>query len=120
MLWYQATDLDPSPQEQCAGFLVLPAQSLAHRVINLSHTSISIAPDNPHYGLDGDYKMCLQYPEGSSDYTQCVNDDMQTVYGESGLGSEGRYDGKLIRRGSFNPHYAQMMESIERFIESVN
>ena len=120
MLWYQATGIDAPPQEQCDGLLVLPGQSTAHRVVNLSHTSISMAPDNPHYGLDGDYSICLQYGDGSSDYSQCVNDDAQTVYGESGLGSDGRYEGKLIRRGSFNPHYAQMIEHIERFIESVD
>lgn len=120
MLWYQATDLDAAPQAQCEGLLVLPAQSPAHRVVNLSHTSITMAPDNPHYGLDGDYSMCLQYEEGTTDYNQCVNDDEQTVYGESGLGSDGRFEGKLIRRGSFNPHYAQLIEHIARFIESVN
>ena len=120
MLWYQATGIDAPPQEECDGLLVLPGQSAAYRVVNLSHTSISMAPDNPHYGLDGDYSICLQYGDGSPDYTQCVNDDGQTVYGESGLGSDGRYEGKLIRRGSFNPHYAQMIEHIERFIESVN
>jgi esterase/lipase len=120
MLWYQATDLDASPQAQCDGLLVLPAQSSMHRVVNLSHTSISMAPDNPHYGLDADYSMCLQYGEGSSDFSACVLDDGQTVYGESGLGSDGRFEGKLIRRASFNPHYKQMIEHIERFIESVN
>lgn len=120
MLWYQATQLDPAPQAQCDGLLVLPAQSPMHRVINLSHTSISMAPDNPHYGLDGDYSICLQYGEGTADYVQCVTNDAQTVYGESGLGSDGRFEGKLIRRGSFNPHYAQLIEHIERFIESTN
>lgn len=120
MLWYQATGLDESVRQQCDGLLVLPAQSVQHRVVNLSHTSITMAPDNPHYGLDGDYSMCLQYGEGSADYTACVLDDAQTVYGESGLGSDGRFEGKLIRRGSFNPHYAQLIEHMERFIESVN
>lgn len=120
MLWYQATGLDPAPQEQCDGLLVLPAQSEEHRVINLSHTSMTMAPDNPHYGLDGDYSMCLQYGEGSSDYATCVDDDAQTVYGESGLASDGRFEGKLVRRGSFNPHFTQMIEHIERFIESIN
>lgn len=120
MLWYQATLLDPEPQAQCAGLLVLPAQSPLHRVINLSHTSITMAPDNPHYGLDGDYSICLQYGEGTEDYLRCVSDDTQTVYGESGLGSDGRFEGKLIRRGSFNPHYAQLIEHIEHFIESIN
>ncbi len=120
MLWYQATGLDEPPQAQCDGLLVLPAQSTAHRVINLSHTSISMAPDNPHYGMDGDYSICLQYGDGSADYARCVSDDAQTVYGESGLGNDGRFEGKLIRRGSFNPHYAALLDHIARFIESVN
>lgn len=120
MLWYQATDLDPAPAEQCDGLLVLPAESPMHRVINLSHTSISMAADNPHYGLDGDYSMCLQYEYGSDNYLQCVNDDSETVYGESGLGNDGLFEGKLIRRGSFNPHYEQLLEHIARFIESIH
>lgn len=120
MLWYQASGLDAPPEAQCDGLLVLPAQSPEHRVINLSHTSITMAPDNPHYGLDGDYSMCLQYGEGSSDYAACLRDDAQTVYGENGLGDDGRYQGKLIRRGSFNPHFTQLIEHIERFVESIN
>lgn len=117
MLWYQSKAEALSPEQLCEGVLVVPAASAAHRVVNLAHTSITMSPENLHYGLDGDYSMCLHYSIDSADYTQCVQDDDQTVYAESGLGENGRYEGKLIRRGSFNPHFAQMMEHINRFIE---
>jgi hypothetical protein len=96
---------------------VVPAEAPGQRVYSLSHTSISVPPEDPHYGFDGAYSICLHYGDGTPDFNTCVNDDAQTVYGERNLGSEGRYEGKLIRRGSFNPHYAPMFEAIACFID---
>lgn len=119
MLWYQAQATAVAPQGVCEGLRVLAAESTAHRVVNLAHTSLTMSPDNRHYGLHGRYRICLHYGVDTEDYRQCRDDDAQTVYGETGLASDGRYEGKLVRRGSFNPHYAQMFAAIVDFITSV-
>ncbi len=118
MLWFQSDQSDTSELPQCVGVQELPSAAPQYSVVNLAHTSMTIKPDNPHYGTQGDYRMCLHYGFETQEYSQCVNDDTQAVYGESGLGIDGRYDGKLIRRGSFNPHYDLMFEQIVRFIEA--
>lgn len=56
------------------------------RVYSLAHTSISVPPDDPHYGLDGRYSICLHYGEDSADFQTCRNDSSQTVYAERNLG----------------------------------
>ena len=47
----------------------------------------------------------------------CRSDPAQTVYGERNLGSDGRLEGKLVRRGSFNPHYDEMLGAVVCFIK---
>lgn len=116
MLWYRAAATGSDPVAECAGLEVVAAEAPAQRVVSLSHTSISVPPEDPHYGLDGAYAICLQYGDGSPDYLTCRNDPAQTVYGERNLGSEGRHEGKLIRRGSFNPHYDAMFAAMTCFI----
>lgn len=118
MLWFQTEGAQTTLPTECVGLQILPAASEAHRVVNLAHTSMSMAPDNPHYGVQGDYRMCLHYGVDTQEFEQCVNDDSQTVYAETGAGEEKLYEGKLIRRGSFNPHYEFMLTQIVRFIES--
>ena len=116
MLWYRAAATGSDPLALCQGLQVVPAASAGYRVVSFSHTSLSMAPDNPHYGMDGDYPVCDSYRADPVRFSQCVNDDAGTVYGERGLGENGYYDNKLVRRGSFNPDYAHMMAAIVRFI----
>lgn len=116
MLWYSAAATGSDPASECAGLQVVAAEDPAQRVYSLSHTSISVPPQDPHYGLDGAYAICLQYGDGSADFQTCRSDATQTVYGERNLGSGGRFEGRLIRRGSFNPHYDDMLDAIVCFI----
>lgn len=117
MLWYRAQATSSDPSALCPGIEVVAAESPEHRVVSLSHTSITTPPEDPHYGLDGRYSICLHYGADSADFNTCMNDDTQTVYGERNLISEGRYNGKWVRRGSFNPHYEQMLEEVVGFID---
>lgn len=117
MLWYRAEATGSDPSALCAGLQVVAAEAPAQRVFSLSHTSISVPPEDPHYGLDGAYAICLQYGDGSQDYQTCRNDPGQTVYGERNLGSNGRFNDKLVRRGSFNPHYHEMLDAVACFVK---
>jgi len=116
MLWYRAEATGSDPEALCEGMQVVAAEAPAQRVFSLSHTSISVPPEDPHYGLDGAYAICLHHGDGSADFQTCRNDPAQTVYGERNLGNDGRFEGRLVRRGSFNPHYEQMLDGIACFI----
>jgi len=118
MLWFESEQTQAEELAQCSTVQELPSAAPALGVVNLAHTSLSISPANPHYGVQGHYRICAQYGYDTDDYQQCRSDDANTVYGESDLGADGRYQGKLIRRGSFNPHYDLMVGQIVEFIES--
>ena len=118
MLWYRSATTGSDPAAYCDGLQVLSAEAPQYRVVSFSHTSLSMSPDNPHYGVAGDYPVCDSYRRDPAVFAQCVHDDAQTVYGERGLGENGRLDGKLVRRGTFNPGYTAMMAQILRFIGS--
>lgn len=82
-------------------------------ILDFSHISLPVKPDNPHYGMQGDY--C----EASH-----VEKDNKNVYGESYVALINFYNflnkWKLTRfrynRLSFNPDFAFMSDQIKDFI----
>jgi len=50
MLWYRAAATGSDPEALCEGLQVVAAEAPAQRVFSLSHTSISVPPQDPHYG----------------------------------------------------------------------
>jgi esterase/lipase len=117
MIWYSAQATGSLPSDSCPGMTVVAAESVAHRVYSLSHTGITLPPEDSHYGLDAHYRNCLHYGDGSPDYFSCVNEDEKTVYGERNLAPDGRFEGNWVRRGSFNPHYDSMVGAIACFVD---
>jgi len=116
MLWYSAQATGSVPAASCEGLQVVASESPAHRVYSLSHTAISVPPTDPHYGLDGDFALCGHFRD--ADYETCRYDASATVYGERNLGEGGRYKDRLVRRGSFNPHYDAMLAEMVCFIQA--
>jgi len=119
MIWYQAEASDNKPANVCSGLNVVNAEDPAYRMVSYAHTSITLPPDDPHYGFDANYRNCLHYSEHSAQRNECLTEDSETVYGEHGLLNDGRYEGKLLRRATFNPRYEQMMTSIFCFLDQV-
>lgn len=115
MLWYSAQATGSAPAARCEGMQVVAAEAPQQRVYSLSHTAISVAPTDPHYGLDGAFALCGHFRD--TDYETCRQDPAATVYGERNLGEGGRYEGRLVRRGSFNPHYEAMLADMVCFIQ---
>jgi esterase/lipase len=115
MLWYSAEVAGSAPAATCEGLQVVAAEALEQRVLSLSHTAISVPPTDPHYGLDGAFALCGHFR--GADYDTCRHDATATVYGERNLGEGGRFEGRLVRRGSFNPHYDAMLAEMVCFIE---
>jgi len=117
MIWYQAEASDSKPDSICSGLHVVSAAEPAYRMISYAHTSITLPPDDPHYGFDANYRNCLHYREHSTERSECLTEDSLSVYGEHSLLKDGRYEGMLLRRATFNPRYDQMMMSIFCFVD---
>lgn len=61
MLVYSSTSLTmPDPRIEVRNSY-FPEQ----KILDFSHTSIPVAPDNPHYGVNGDYQDFGHYPNSS-------------------------------------------------------
>jgi len=117
MVWYQAEASGSKPADVCSGMELVMAADAAYRLLSYAHTSITLPPDDPHYGFDANYRNCLHYSEKSVDRSDCLADNSNSIYGEHSLLIDGRYDAKLLRRATFNPRYEQMMGSIYCFLE---
>ena len=78
-----------------------------------SHLSITLSPDNPHYGIRGDYANCLHYLSDQENYSRCKTG--------SGLpyGEQTEEDSGLFRRLTFNPFFKELTRSIDRFFDGL-
>ncbi|GAB1233081.1 alpha/beta fold hydrolase [Ferrigenium sp. UT5] len=86
----------------------LPGQ----HILSSAHTAIVMAPEDAHYGAHGDYANCLHYfAEEPARYTAC----MARADGWGEVLPELLAPG-VLRRLTWNPHYAALETSMQRFI----
>lgn len=79
-------------------------------VIDLSHIAVPNAPDNAHYGIDGDYQEKITEPDSPP-----MND---TVYlGAASSDNETHY---RMRRITYNPFFDKLMQDIDGFVETTS
>ncbi|WP_085584211.1 alpha/beta hydrolase [Thalassospira mesophila] len=115
MIWYQGEEKasQDRPQPICDDIDVVTSANPDLRTVNHAHTALTMRPQNPHYGLTGDYRRCDHYRE-PADYKTCEEDNKDTIYGETNL-LESATPGTL-RRGTFNPDFDGMMGKMVVFI----
>ena len=117
-VWYSSRFSTPLPGS-CPGAEVIETSLTIPRFVNHAHVAITLPADDPHYGMDGDYPNCRRYSDLPDDYQACMVNDSETVYGESNIPlTEGRFDGKLLRRATFNPLFDAMMDRMICFIDN--
>jgi esterase/lipase len=92
---------------------VVPEQ----KIISSAHTAIVLPPDDAHYGAAGDYSNCLHYfPDDMEKYAACSRNTSMVLQGE--VTAENLQAGTL-RRLMYNPHFAALRISMQKFIESL-
>ena len=92
---------------------VVPTQ----KILSSSHTGVVLPPDDPHYGIAGDYSNCVHYFPGDMEkYNVCCSKPSQVLQGE--ITNENLKTG-TIRRLMYNPNYAALQISLKRFIDSL-
>lgn len=87
-------------------------------ILNFSHVSVHISPDNPHYGRNGDYINCLHYSNDAEKFSECKSAEGKKVkYGETNLVDKKLIqENEIFRRLTFNPDFENMCEEIFTFL----
>lgn len=96
--------------------LWLPGNNESMRVEALTHVAVHISPDNPHYGINGDYKNCgTTAPRDKNEVEKCLsaNEVWYVLWG--GVAP----NGQASAMASFNPDFSQLAAEINRFLDDI-
>ncbi len=92
---------------------VLPEQ----HIVSYSHLSVLLPPDDPHYGLSGEYSNCLHYyPDELEKFAICRRNFPAVLQGEA---TKSSLRAGIMRRLTYNPHFSDLKASMKKFIESL-
>jgi esterase/lipase len=118
LIWYATrVPQDAGPRVEWVGS-ALPER----RILSSAHTAIVLPPEDAHYGAAGDYANCLHYyPHDMPRYAECLASSRNDCRGEAwqGEATEQNLGRGLLRRLTYNPHYAAMEASMRKFIEGL-
>ncbi|MDD4913226.1 MAG: alpha/beta fold hydrolase [Sideroxydans sp.] len=86
-------------------------------ILSGAHTAVVIPPHDPHYGEMGAYVSCLHYhTRDAENASRCRNRHESVWQGE--VTSKNLRQGLLCRL-TFNPHFADLEKSMQKFIEGL-
>ena len=92
---------------------VVPEQ----RILSSAHSSIVMPPEDSHYGRTGDYTNCVHYyPDEMEKYAACLAHPDQDFQGEI---TEQNLKAGILRRLTYNPHFAALESSMQKFIDQL-
>ncbi len=112
LVWYSTTEVEQENIEWVNS--AVPEK----RILSSAHTAIVVSPDDAHYGANGGYANCLHYYDNDSDrYKACMSQPGEVWWGET---SERNLERGLLRRLMYNPHYAAMEASLQKFIQGLS
>ena len=107
LVWYATTEVG------LPGVEWVQSAVPQRRILSSAHTAVVVPPQDAHYGESGDYVNCLHYvDEGGDHFAACMSTHSAWL-GEV-LPQYLKYG--VLRRLMYNPHYAQMEASMQRFI----
>ncbi len=109
LLWYAAEDPKQADIEWVNNYL--PEQ----RILSGAHTAVVMPPEDAHYGARGDYANCQHYyAKDAERYATCLT--RADWWGEVLPQHLAR---GVVRRLTWNPHYAAMEAAMQTFIEGL-
>lgn len=122
LVWYQSIDPDVNAaikkrqKLMCKNIVEIKLGDIEpkFKTVNLSHTALSMSPENPHYGVDGKYHNCKQYND-TQKFNDCQGDIKKNIYGATnidGLKDDLKLKYDYLRRGTFNPDYENLEAKI--------
>ena len=92
---------------------VIPEQ----KILSSAHSAIVMPPEDSHYGRTGDYSNCVHYyPDEMEKYAACLAHPDQDFQGEI---TEQNLKAGILRRLTYNPNFAALESSMQRFIDQL-
>jgi len=95
---------------------VVPAAHPEEGILEQSHISVHVAPENAHYGRRGDYRNCKHYLYDANAWRACKTTS-PIAQGERGIEKP---NGVTFTRLSYNPDFAQLMWELDRFLDKTS
>jgi esterase/lipase len=110
------TDPEKFPPGILEGKLELVNSAVpAQKILSSAHTAIVVPPEDTHYGAAGEYSNCVHYyPDDMEKYAACIKNPEQDLQGEI---TEKNLAAGILRRLMYNPNFAALKDSMQRFID---
>ena len=87
------------------------------KILSSAHTAIVLPGHDMHYGAAGDYSNCVHYfPDDMEKYNACNNNPQADLQGEL---TEENLKAGILRRLMYNPNFAALKVSMQRFIDTL-
>jgi esterase/lipase len=98
------------------GVTLVPAHLPDQNIKSFAHTALMHAPENPHYGIQGEHSFCTHYYHlDPAKYRRCKarqEDCLGEMFDES-------EDCKVIRRLTYNPLFEDLLSEIKAFLDEL-
>ncbi len=91
------------------------AESLCNEIFDVAHIATTNSPDNPHYGVNGQYRNCGHYVTDAQRYKACKH-NKQVIKGEVTAMNLTR--DLPMQRLTYNPYYQEMLEAMTTFLKT--
>ena len=112
MLWfYEEGTYEPLADPRIQ---LIKSTLMDQRILSMSHLSLTLPESDPIYGINGQYRDCLYYPEQSANWQQCKT-GKENYYGEL---TKMNLRDHILQRITFNPFYPFVLDRINGFIKS--
>lgn len=92
---------------------VVPAARPDEAILEQSHLSVGVAPDNAHYGRGSTYRNCKHYLSNARAWQGCKSAS-PIAQGERGIAKP---DGLVFTRLTYNPDFAELMRELGGFLD---
>lgn len=94
---------------------VAPAARPEEGILEHSHISIAVAPENAHYGRLGDYRNCKHYLDDPKAWSACKTAN-PIARGERGTDKP---KGTIFARLTYNPDFEHLTQELDQFLGRV-
>ena len=117
LIYYGANDKLPTKLVDVMEVIVpeCSAESLCNEIFDVAHIATTNSPDNPHYGVNGQYRNCGHYVTDAQRYKACKH-NKQVIKGEVTAMNLTR--DLPMQRLTYNPYYQEMLEAMTTFLKT--
>jgi len=116
LLWYAS---QPEPAADCP-FVDERPSNASPDILDFSHVALPIAPGNPRYGAKAAYVDCAHYywEAATPSWFVCMDPSATAAISEVRRGeiSEANLRRQVVRRLTYNPDFAAMVEDLLAFL----